>query len=284
MTQPDPQVMAFSPRSGPREANLAEDSSTGILEAFWRYRWSSLLITLVALAVTAGVGLQLAPGAQATAVLGLSTPPPGNVLAPDIQGEASLARYVEQRAGFVTSDAVLATASQRLGRESVASLRDKVEAEASSTSNAINLTVTSSTPRDAVELADAVVWAYTEETRKEVTRLSGAAVAAIEQNVIELEWKILAGNNATVNAGNAEAVRELQLQALEIERESELFGGGIEFVNAPSLDSAREPGLPTREIGVGLILGLVVAATIAWIRADHAARSGRGPRARSLFR
>jgi capsular polysaccharide biosynthesis protein len=281
MSQTDPQVVALSSKSAIREISTVDDSGVGIFEALRQYRWSSLGITVAMVAITACVGFLLAPGAEATAVLALSTPPPGNVLAPNIQGEASLARYIEQRAGFVTSDAVLGAAVERLGREDLASLRSKVSANASSRSNAITITVTASSRADAVELADAVLWAYAEETEREVTRLAGEAVALIEDDVQALE-RLLAGDRSAPGASGSASVNllnDLRLQALELKRDSELFGAGVEYVNAPSLETAREPGLPVREVGVGLILGLVAAGTVSWMRADHAVRSGRVRRA-----
>ncbi|MGZ4804648.1 MAG: hypothetical protein ACXV9P_18760, partial [Acidimicrobiia bacterium] len=81
-------------------------------------------IVLVTVLLSLGAALLVAPRSTATATVALSTPPQNSVLAAGIQGDASLARYTAQRAGFVTSDAVLLTVAKELGSKDITALRN----------------------------------------------------------------------------------------------------------------------------------------------------------------
>src|SRR3712207_6698328 len=103
--------------------------------------------------VSAGAAFLVQPRAQAKATIALATPPAKSVLAPGIQGDASLARYTAQRAAFVRSDAVLRTVAAELGREDLTALRRDISATPSGTSNTILVVAEADTDAEAVRLA-----------------------------------------------------------------------------------------------------------------------------------
>jgi polysaccharide biosynthesis transport protein len=234
---------------------VTNESGTGILEAMWRFRWMSAAIIVVMVLVSVGAGLLVAPRAAASATIALATPPASSVLAPGIQGDASLGRYTAQRAGFVTSDAVLEALAAKLGRDDITTLRRDISASPSATSNTIVITANADTGPEAVKLAGAAVDAYRSETAKDVTSLTENAVDSI--------------NKSAAGIKDANTLSQLNIQASEIRTSSALFGDGVEFVIAPRDDAVTLPSIPIREAGLGFVLGLVLAATASWIRADR---------------
>ena len=186
---------------------MDEDREPGVLDALWRFRWSSAAIVLFVVAVSVSVGLLAQPKAQAKATILLATPPENSVLTPSIQGDSSLARYTAQRAAFVTSDQMLDAVAANLAAPTTAKagvaangapattvpirhtdtrsftdLRHDLTAAPSSTSNAIVITARGNSADDAVRLADAAVAAYRSETAKEVADLTNAAVRSIQDS------------------------------------------------------------------------------------------------------
>ena len=241
---------------------MTNESQIGIVGALLRYKWMSAGIVLVTVALSLGAALLVAPRAQATATIALATPPANSVIAPGIQGDASLARYTAQRAGFITSDAVLNAVAKELGRTDITTLRRDLSASPSSTSNTIVITASAATGPEAVKLADAAARAYRIETQKDVTRLTDAAMQSIDQSSQAVR------NTAQATTSAPATLSQLAISASDIRTSSALFGDGVDFVIAPRADAVSLPSIPVRELGVGLVLGLVLAATAAWIRAN----------------
>jgi len=255
---------------------FGDDGQPGLVEALWRYRWSSMAIVVVAVGISIGVALMVQPPAQARATIALASPPEDNVLAPGTQGDASLARYTAQRAAFVTSDVVLGAVAAVTG-DDVTDLRSKVTATPSGTSNTLSVTVSAESRRAAVELAEAVVEAYRSETEAQIERRTEAAIRAIEESAASASGSRGATTDA---AARSATLSQLALRASEIRVSSALLGDGVDFVNAPRRDAVMGRRLPVRDAALGFVVGLVVAATLAWIRADRsrvrAAARGRG--------
>jgi capsular polysaccharide biosynthesis protein len=249
---------------------MTDELHPGAIASMWRFRWTSAAIVVFVVAASATVGLIVQPRAKAEATISLATPPANSVLFPGTQGDASLARYTAQRAAFVKSDAMLTDIAAHLAgkRRSITSLRHDLSASPSSTSNAITVVAEGDTDVKAVQLAAATVNAYQTETAKEVKDLTGAAVRSIENSSTLVQAEAGAGSDA-VKSSVANTVSSLAIQASAIRTSSALFGDGVEFVIAPRADAVTKPALPIREIALGLVLGLVIAATVAWIRVDY---------------
>lgn len=254
-------------KSGEPEEVLQPGPS--VLYAMWRYKWMCVWIVLAFTALSGFVGIYLASPATATATLALKTPRQSNVLSPGIQGDASLARYTAQRAKFIFSDAVINEVARQIGEDDVDAVRKQITADPSTTSNVVNISVTASTPRAAVELAAATLAAYRSETLSQVKELSKSAIDSITASQNELRAQVASSPAATVDAAVAASLSQLQLQASDIESSSALLGDGVEFAVAPTLSSVQTAGLPTRELALGFLVGLIIAGSVAWTRADR---------------
>ena len=246
-----------------------EAQPPGVLEALWRFRWMSLAIVVAVMALTALAGVLIAPPATATATVALKTPPPTSVIASGLQGDASLARYTAQRARFVTSDAVLSDVAERLGTDDVTAIRRRISATPSSTSNTVTITAEAPGADEAVELATAVVAAFGAQTAQQIQELTDVAAASIDAAIVEAQAADGEDASAETVTAVAETISELQVEKSEILRSSALLDDGIEFVVAAREESVVVPGPPLREIALGLVIGLVAAATAAWLRAER---------------
>lgn len=243
-----------------RDDGFAAETHPGILEAMWRYRAMSAAIVIVMVLLSVATALVVAPRARASGTVALATPPQNSVIAPGIQGDASLARYTAQRAGFVTSDAVLEQVARTVGSHDVTKLRRDISANPSADSNTMVISAEADTSEKAVALANATIEAYRDQTAQDVKRLTDAAVTSINANARDIP---------PLSAGAADTLSQLAIQASQIQTSSALFGDGVEFVIAPRKNAVSLPSIPIREAAIGFVLGLVLAATVSWIRADR---------------
>lgn len=252
----------------------ADRAPVGLLSAMWHYRAMCVVIVVVSVALSTVVGLVLTPKPSATATIALKTPSQDNVLAPGSTGDASLARYTAQRARFVTSDAVLGNVAAALGTDDLNGLRKKLEITPSTDSNIITITATGNSDDDAVALAGEVARAYAEETQKQVTALTDAALKSIDESAAQVRATIT-NNNTAVNDAAASTLGQLQQRQAAIRTSSAVLGDGVEFIVKPDDSSVVNSKLPIKEAALGFILGLVIAGTAAYLRADSEAAAER---------
>ena len=252
----------------------ADRAPVGLLSAMWHYRVMCVVIVVVSVALSTVVGLVLTPKPSATATIALKTPSQDNVLAPGSTGDASLARYTAQRARFVTSDAVLGNVAAALGTDDLNGLRKKLEITPSTDSNIITITATGNSDDDAVALAGEVARAYAEETQKQVTALTDAALRSIDESAAQVRATIT-NNNTAVNDAAASTLGQLQQRQAAIRTSSAVLGDGVEFIVKPDDSSVVNNKLPIKEAALGFILGLVIAGTAAYLRADSEAAAER---------
>lgn len=116
--------------------------------------------------------------------------------------------------------------------------------------------------------------AYGEETEKQVNDLTDAALRSIDESAGQVRATIT-GSNAAVNEAAASTLGQLQQKAATIRTSSAVLGDGVEFVVNPDESSVSSQQLPIREAALGLILGLVIAGTVAYLRADSDAAKQR---------
>jgi capsular polysaccharide biosynthesis protein len=224
-------------------------------------------IVLIAVVLCAGVGFLTEPAAQAKATIALVTPPAKSVVAPGVQGDASMARYTAQRAAFIKSDALLKQVAASLKRDDLTKLRRQISATPSTTSNTISISAEAGSEAEARSIASATISAYRSLTAKDVQRRTDAAVNSI--NASALGVAAAGANGAVAPDSVARAMSQLAIDASEIRVASATFGDGVESVITPRADATRRPSLSLREAALGLVLGLFLAATAAWIRADR---------------
>ncbi len=245
-------------------------SEPGLLRALLRYWRMSLAIVVGLTALSAAVTWGSTSQVQARATIGLSAPRANSVVFNGVQGDASLARYTTQRARFVTSDAVIGAVAADVGRDDVTTLRNDIIAAASTNSNVITVLVGAEDSESAVALAQSVVDAYRAQTRQQIDELTDAAIASLTQSAAEIRQEVDSeAASAAVAATAADAIGQLQIQAADLETSRALTGDGVEFVIAPRSDSVIEAGPPLRELALGLLVGLAIASSLAWVRADR---------------
>ncbi|MFT7393630.1 MAG: succinoglycan biosynthesis transport protein ExoP [Candidatus Azotimanducaceae bacterium] len=235
-----------------------------------RYWRMSLAIVVGLIVLSAAVTWGSTSQVQARATIGLSAPRANSVVFNGVQGDASLARYTTQRARFVTSDAVIDAVAADVGRDDVTTLRKDIIAAASANSNVITVLVDAEDSERAVALAQSVVDAYRAQTHQQIDELTDAAIASLTQSAAEIRQEVdVEEGSAAVAATAANIIGQLQIQAADLETSRALTGDGVEFVIAPRSDSVIESGPPLRELALGLLVGLAIAASLAWVRADR---------------
>lgn len=247
-----------------------DGSGPDLLQSLWRYKLMVASITLGLFALSTGAGLLLSgPEATATATVALTVPGAGNVLAPGLQGDASLGRYTSQRALFARSDVVLGEAAASLPSTSVMKLRGALTVTPSTTSTSMVVEAVAADPEKAVAVVQAVTAAYGDQTRRQLEDRTAAALASIQKDLGVLSESTKGAPPELVLQSAATTLSELTRQSSDLRTESAVFGDGVDFVQAATINGVVEAGPPLREMALGLLLGIVIASTLAWLRADR---------------
>jgi capsular exopolysaccharide synthesis family protein len=150
-----------------------------------------------------------------------------------------------------------------------------VKAVASSDGDAVVVTATADNADRAVQICNAVVRAYQAETLNDVSVATQSALNAItltrEQIKKSLPTKVQPGQAAAQAETSAatQTLSELAVKASDIRVEATLFGSGVSFIDPATVATATHGQLPIREGALGLVFGALLAATIAWLRADR---------------
>ena len=252
---------------------MDERSGPGLFEALWRYRWSSLALTALVAFLSAGVGLLLQSQITAQAKMALLTPR-SNLVGGNIESEASFVRFTQQRALFVTSEPVLASAAEKVGGGATAdSLRKHVTAAASATGDVITVDATAGTAERAAAIANAVVQAYQDQTLDEINKATQAALNSINQTRGQIGDALVAAGagrvGAATDSGASQTLAQLEIRANDLRVDTTLYRTGVSFVDPATPGTVDQGGLPIREAVLGLAFGALLAATISWLRADR---------------
>ncbi|WP_216206170.1 cellulose synthase operon protein YhjQ/BcsQ [Amycolatopsis aidingensis] len=247
--------------------------SPKILDALWRYRWSSLGIVALVLLVSVGVAFLLGDRSTAQARIVLKTPDKVGLVGVEPGSESAFVRYVNQRALFVVSDRVLSAAAESRGNaESVQTLREQVTAEASANGESIIVRVDTGDYADSAAIADAVAGAYQRESLADVQaaarKMLDTLAARREAIVASLPDGTATERSSDPNTSAAgQSLSELDKQVTEVRVAAEQFGDGVSFVDKAVADP--DGGSLPRDAAIGLVFGLLLAATVAWVRADR---------------
>lgn len=221
----------------------ADQTSVTLVEAIRAHR---LLVALTGLGfalLVAAYTWFTSPGATAVGQLGLVYPAAGNVLLPQPTGDATMARYTAQRALFAKSDAVLAEVDATFPDESIQELRGRISVTPSRTANAILISATGDSPEQAVEIVEAVMTAYRVVTAADVEERSNASAEG---------WE----------------ARGDEARGVQVRLEGEAFGDGVEFEVSPTANEVQARSIITKEVALGLIVGLGLGSLAAWARED----------------
>ncbi len=251
-----------------------------LFEALSRYKWSSLCLALAIVAISVIVAAFTAPrGVTSTATIVLKAPmhsTSGINTDPTNSGqlsEASFVRYVQQRAVFLTSDRVLIQARTIMpSAPDLTTLRPDVTAVAATDGQSITLTVDADTADESTSIGNAVVQSYRDLSRGDATATANASLAALtaERNQL-LADQPTAAKGATTPPSSAitQQLATIDADTAAINVELSQFGDGVSFANgAVAQPSAFGKDL-LRDGAIGLALGILVAAALAWARADR---------------
>ncbi|SDK05355.1 CobQ/CobB/MinD/ParA nucleotide binding domain-containing protein [Actinopolyspora mzabensis] len=240
-----------------------------ILGALWRYRLSSLGIVLGTVLVSVLVALTVGSAGVAEARIVLKAPDSAQALGFEVTSESGFVRYVNQRALFVTSDRTLGAARKRLGgQETIKELREAVTAKASDNGDSILVRVDIGDAERSTEIANAVVTAYQRESKAEVSAAADEALQALRNRREQLVADV-AESGSGVDAASSRTISELDQRITEIRIASDQFGDGVSFVDRAVTDSSGVITALLRDALVGFAVGVLLAATVAWARADR---------------
>lgn len=255
-----------------------------LLTAVWRHK---LLVALVTLgAAFAGWGLShLQPTMyQGTARLVLNDPRSTSVFDESRQPVLDPARYVRNRAEYLTSSLVLARASELIGgRLEPGTIQERITAEPAKELDLVVVTARDPSPTGAADLANAVSQAYQDVVLAENKRTADATSRELDATRAQLQGRIdsadvalRAGDKGVDSAGlsaqRAAAAAQLQLlesRADQITVDAALYGSGVQlFEKAQPATSPSQP----RPLGAALVagfLGFLAALAMTWWRAEH---------------
>lgn len=262
------QALDQRPRTDEPGRRARQAPSPDLVTAVRRYWDFVILVTVLVFLASTALGFALRESAHAEASVALTAPGEENVLAPGAQGDSALARYTSQRALFTMSDEVLVLAAQGTDL-TVDELRSAVSVTPSLDSTSMVVRVEARTPRAAVALVDRVVDAYGGATTTQVTDRTNAALTAIDAQIAKLNAVLAANPNEAATESAAITISDLTREAAARQTDSAVFGDGIDFVQAATIESAVPVGLPVRAMALGGLVGLALACSLAWWRADR---------------
>jgi succinoglycan biosynthesis transport protein ExoP len=241
----------------------------GLIEAIRRYKRMIVAITLGSVALGIALALVLAPNAVATETVGLVTPSSTSVLVPGTQGDASISRYVSQRALFALSDQSLGVAASKLPGTSVDDLRKEVTITPSTTATSFVVEASAGTASGAIAAVDAVIEAYRSETTKQVMDMTATALDSINADIASLQTTLAKTPSGPEQQAAATTLSSLTREISDIQAQSALFGDGVQFVQAPTDASTVKHRLNSVVLVTCSLIGFLIAVTLAWLRADR---------------
>lgn len=258
---------------------MDELPSPRLVDAVWRYRKSSAIIVGAAVLLSILVALVAGESSRMQARLALKTPDKAGVLGVESAGGESFARYVTQRALFVTSDQVLTGAAKKLaGAVSKDKLRASVTAEPSEGGESVVLQVAGDSPEEAAQITRAVIESYRTASREEVEQRVAALLETLAEQRQTIEADLEDTPGGTTRSANAQAaaqsLSQLDERSTELKVAASQIGDGVAFVYDQAPDKSALLRSVARDGFIGLMLGGVLAVAAAWFRADRDRRVG----------
>jgi len=248
-------------------------------------RWHLLLAVTVAFGA-AGVLLSSLQSTlySSTATMLLNDPGSTSVFSQNNRVIGDPSRYVRGQASYLTSTEVLTAAAKLLrNRLSPDQLRARVSAASSDQLEQVTLTATDPTAAGAAEIANAVCQAYRETVRtsaaqnaKSTTDELDQTIARLHDSISELDQQLASSKDGTSDPALAAArqaaatqLLTVQSRADEIAVDTATYGDGVQM-----FEEAKQPSSPARPrpvVGavVGAFIGLLLAASIVWWRAEY---------------
>lgn len=252
-----------------------DHEAPGLVVSVLRYWRSSILIV----ALCAGLGyagsLLLPERYVATARIALLDPRRDEIF----QGAGSLPRdlevYTARQADVVTSNAVL----DEVEGHSAAELRSKVTADGDNPGQLV-ISASGSTGAEAQEIANGVATAYGEQVNATNREEAEDDLAALDRTRLDAE-EVVRDRSADLAEEPNDPVLESELRAAQnvlsdvneqisrVRTNVDAFGDGIDFVDQAGRPSVPVEPQPQRNAAVGALIGVLLAAGLAWLRADR---------------
>ena len=262
----------------------------GIVASLVRYRVIVVAATL--LGAVAGYSLvqRLPVRYQAAAVLILSDPGAPGVLGGDGLGSSDRQLYVDKQADIMVSTVVLERALEVLGSsQSPREVRDELDVAPSANMASISIAATSTDPRSAAALANAVGAAYEQVTQERAAGDADRAIASLEQ----LRARYQADFDASPKSADGQLtarqrqlagqIADVQQRQQDITTQAEVYASGVEYFE--QAEPPTSPSQPKPKLGavLGALVGLAAAGAWAWwAAARHQRAENRGQPARIL--
>jgi Mrp family chromosome partitioning ATPase len=274
-----------------RESDATWGDRPGIVASLLRY--PRIVVAATLLGAVAGYGIaQLLPVRyQADAVLIVSDPGPPSVLGGGDALESSDREvYLNKQADIMTSTVVLERALELVGsRQSPRDLRDELNVQPSANMASISIAATSTDPRSAAALANAVGTAYEQETEERAAAEASRAIASLQkrrdryQAVLEASPRSADGRLTFRQQQLADQIADLQQSEQDITTQAEVHASEVEYFD--QAEPPTSPSQPKPKLGavLGGLLGLLAAGAWAWWAAARDQRAeGRDEPARIL--
>ncbi|MEW9534397.1 hypothetical protein [Microbispora sp. NPDC049125] len=244
----------------------------GLLEAVWRYRWSSLLIIILSGLIASGATLMVLNTVTATARFAVIDPRSTSFLRQGVSSDSSFIAYTAQRAAFAESAQVLTRAQRLLETErsyriDLETLRASVEVAPAPSGGIVEVEATAKTDRAAADIANAVVTAYQALTASAAQADQAKLLKSIKATEAQIKGNLKAAPaNGAVATSLTEVLVQLQLKESDAQIDLVSYNDGTRFVDQANPLRITPSKVP-RNAAIGLALGVLVAVVISFLRA-----------------
>lgn len=255
---------------------------SGLLEAFWRFRWSSLLIVLACTLAAIAFSLLARDDVTVSARMAVTDPRATTFLRQGVGSDVSFVAYTNQRAAFAETAPVLERAASIAAgtggsrQLSLGQTRDAVNTSVDRDGGIINVVATGPDRPAAASLANAVMKAYAELTTRDVLEQQRRLIAGLRASEDRVRRELEATGSASDPTVQplSEALAQLQLKQSDVNVDVAQYGSGVRFVDEAEPVGDAPSTLP-RNAALGFAMGVLVALVVAFLRAT-------GPSARAL--
>ncbi|GLW99540.1 hypothetical protein [Microtetraspora sp. NBRC 16547] len=246
----------------------------GLLEAVWRYRWSSLLLIIMSGLLAAEASVLVFNQVDAVARFAVTDPRSTTFLRQGVSSDSSYIAYTAQRAVFAESEKVLTRGQQILMTKQsykidLEDLRDSVQASPGSSGGIIEVQASARTDREAANIANAIVEAYQELTAAAAEADQAKLLKSIKATQAQVRTNLKATPAGSALATSlAEVLAQLQLKESDAQIDLATYNSGTRFVDQANPQRISSSKLP-KNVAIGLALGVLIAIVIAFLRATN---------------
>jgi capsular polysaccharide biosynthesis protein len=263
---------------------------TSLIEAVWRFRWSSLFIVVLCGLLAVGATEVLFRKVQATAKFAVTDPQTTDLLHQGVSSGQNYGTYTAQRAAYAQSASVLERAAQIVAPKggspmSLQSMRTSVSTVANPAGGIVVVTATASDMPRAAGIANAVVQSYEDLTAADVRNRKNQLLSDIQGQETKVSGELATARSGTKAAGSlSDQLTSLRAKESALVADITDYGSGVQFVDQADPSEIPPSKVPVNGV-IGLAVGLLIACVVAFLRATtpqgwrtNTARGGRrGP-------